>query len=79
MDRVQKVSLHFSPTSTPTPKSPKVIITQHSPYTTGFMLNRPKALNSVDHEMIRLMQDELKIWHRNPEKAPRVLIMTGAG
>ena len=43
------------------------------------MLNRPKALNSVDHEMITTMQDELKSWHQFPEKAPRVLLIKGAG
>ena len=42
-------------------------------------LNAPKALNSVDTEMVNLMIGELKRWDSKPEARPRALLMSGMG
>ena len=70
---------HSDSAESPKVKAPKLIVQRHSQSVTEFLLNRPKALNSVDHEMISIMQDELKSWHKDPMQMPRVLIMRGAG
>ena len=40
----------------------KVLVERHSAALTEWKLNAPKALNSVDTEMVNLMIDELKKW-----------------
>lgn len=44
-----------------------------------FVLNKPKALNAVDTEMCQMMNDKLLQWHKQPEVAPRLMMMSGAG
>ena len=57
----------------------KVLFEELSPTVLHFKLNSPKSLNSVDLPMVNLMLDELKQWRRNPEKEPRVLMLSGVG
>lgn len=40
-------------------------------------LNRPKALNALDHEMVRRIDAALTAWERDP--AVRTVVLTGAG
>ena len=57
----------------------KVIFESHSPSVVEFKLNHPKALNSVDTEMVNSMIEELRCWNKNPNTQPRVLMMSGMG
>jgi len=62
-----------------TTAKPKVLVNEHSPSVLEFKLNAPKVLNSLDVDMCTLMIDELKNWRKNPEKEPRVLMVSGSG
>ena len=62
-----------------TQAEPKVLVNEHSSSVLELKLNAPKVLNSVDVDMCNLIIDELKNWRKNPEKEPRVLMMSGAG
>ena len=46
---------------------------------TEFKLNAPKNLNSLDFDMVHLMLKKVKQYHTNPQNAPKVLLMSGAG
>ena len=58
---------------------PKVLFHEHSPSVLEFKLNSPKSLNSVDVEMVDLMIEELTYWRHNPQREPRVLLISGTG
>lgn len=57
----------------------KVLFEHHSPSVLEFKLNSPKTLNAVDVDMCNIMIEELKNWRKNPEKEPRVLMLSGVG
>ena len=58
----------------------KVLVEKHSPALTEWKLNAPKALNSVDTEMVNLMIEEMKKWNADPQnEQPRALLMSGMG
>lgn len=41
------------------------------------VLNRPRAINALNHDMVRLMDDALAAWER--DDAIRTVVLTGAG
>ena len=44
-----------------------------------FKLNVPKNMNSLDLDMIHKMLKKVKEWHEFPEKAPKVVMISGVG
>ena len=58
--------------------SSKVILTNHTNHTFEFTLNRPKALNSIDPDVVRIINGQLKKW-KTGMKSPRVVLMCGSG
>lgn len=62
-----------------TESTSKVLVERHSQDVTEWKLNAPKALNSVDTEMVNLMIDELKKWEADESARPRALLMSGMG
>ena len=57
----------------------KVLFEEMSPSVLHVKLNSPKSLNSVDLPMVNLILDELKQWRKDPEKTPRVMMLSGVG
>ena len=55
------------------------MVEQHSPHVTEWKLNAPKALNSVDTEMVNLMIEEMKKWDADESARPRALLMSDMG
>ena len=43
------------------------------------VLNRPKALNSIDPDVVIIINTQLKKWKMKTEPIPRVVLMTGSG
>ncbi len=43
------------------------------------MLNAPKTLNSLDLDMVHMMLAKVKEWDEKPDKAPRIVMITGTG
>jgi enoyl-CoA hydratase len=65
--------------STASSEEQKVLFDELSPSVTEFKLNAPKNLNSLDFDMVHLMLRKVSEWNKNPQKAPRVLLMSGVG
>lgn len=57
----------------------KVLLQNHNQRVFEFVLNFPKALNSLDIEMMQIICGQLKQWKLQPETAPKVVMMSGAG
>ncbi len=82
LNRLKQIDLHFSAVKSSQTLpiiEPKLIVIRHTASSTEFILNRPKALNSVDFDMITSMKNELIKWHKDPTLAPRVLMIKGTG
>jgi enoyl-CoA hydratase len=52
---------------------------QHTQDVFEFKLNAPKALNSLDLEMVDLMLSKVQKWHKDPNHAPRIALISGMG
>lgn len=56
----------------------KVVYEQHSSHAFEFKLNHNKALNSVDLDMIQLINNKLHQWHITGS-SPRIALISGTG
>ena len=56
---------------------PKIINKDHSPHVFEFVLNKPKALNALDQDMIDLMHEKLRNWHET--QYPSAVLVSGSG
>lgn len=70
---------HVSHKAYSTQAEKPVIVNNHTANVAEFVLNSPKTLNSLNNDMIDVMLPVLKDWRNEPETAPRVCLITGAG
>ena len=57
----------------------EIIFIESSPCVTEVILNNKKKMNFLTLNMLYTVLDKLKEWRHSPEKAPRAIIMSGAG
>ena len=64
-------------------KKPKekdsVIFNEKTSAVTQVILDNKKKMNFLTLNMLYTLLDKLVLWDREPEKAPRIIIMKGAG
>jgi enoyl-CoA hydratase/carnithine racemase len=56
----------------------KVLFEEHSPLVFEFKLNNNKTLNSLDNDMIQLLNLKLREW-KTSDRYPRVAFISGTG
>ena len=77
--QMKPVTYPFTRKMLSTATEQKVLFEEMSPSVLHVKLNSPKSLNSVDLPMVNLILDELKQWRKDPEKVPRVMMLSGVG
>lgn len=76
---IRRFSTTMSTANTPSTSAVVTFPTFSNPRVAGYTLARPKALNSLNEDMVSLLRPKVEGWLRQGEEGPKVILGRGEG
>lgn len=76
---IRRFSTTMSTANTPSTSAVVTFPTFSNPRVAGYTLARPKALNSLNEDMVALLRPKVEGWLRQGDDGPKVILGRGEG